>query len=842
MKFKISLFLSMLFACLGSLNAQVTLDIDSPIGPSIEYFGWDLKGGTNRGNPLSRAETYYNTGANLVRIPVFANAHFEDGSVDQSQYTNLLSSISNILTVNPDTKIFASLRLEGANTFPEWIESDNDGVIFGNVVKRPDPEKYSQLLADYVEFMFNEGVKIEFFGILNETDQAVLPDEYVSTVRMLRQKLIDRGIPEEFRSMEWIGPDTFRVGPADTYAAQVIAMGGSDTLTIGGAHMYTTQHFENGNDVWGDLAAVLPTGTPLWHTELHLNQQSAFPNFSNTTLVRNTFAVLGGSSRSGIMSFTWWGGGDSPTRVDHIMKRRAIEIVLGSQQVATTPVHPVQFFMDNPGNVYQAYLKDGRLNVVLINQGGAIQDFQIDVLGGEINQVLAVESYQGPGDEIGDGAVELTLVPTVIGNGTGVLIEELPSDSINRIEIQLVGETKSTNGSFLTQHSHDNVNGNPPVSPFFSSLVRQDNGHTLTFSPSGGLSGSAEPGDTMTTVSGTFMVNGNSTFDSCYADGNAVPDGMTLSLDVSFDLAGEPGDTLSVSGGNSGNGLGVSASNSYYDNFRTGDVLNVSNVSVSNVQLTGTPVEPGVNFSALSIDDLSFYVFRSNNFSETGNGAILTGSAGSIGFGIANGTLESNVPINNNFSNEFTRVSLLNGPVTLEGMNIDNNANFHLKGFGLETAFSYEFAIGGFAFVPTTTVTRERGNPAGGTEPPLSDYQTDDNIRALWNPGFTLNSTEAPVWIRFEANAPSASQFVVESQAGTPGLTLTVEAWNFTNSSYDNLGEFAEGFNSDSTSTVALTADHIDSSGNVQSRVGWRRTGFTINFPWEVRIDLAGWN
>ena len=56
------------------------------------------------------------------------------------------------------------------------------------------------------------------------------------------------------------------------------------------------------------------------------------------------------------------------------------------------------------------------------------------------------------------------------------------------------------------------------------------------------------------------------------------------------------------------------------------------------------------------------------------------------------------------------------------------------------------------------------------------------------------------------------------------------------------VGTQAELFNVDQVVTFPVTAANIDAGGEVQTRVGWRQTGFTINFPWEVRVDQVGWN
>lgn len=126
---------------------------------------------------------------------------------------------------------------------------------------------------------------------------------------------------------------------------------------------------------------------------------------------------------------------------------------------------------------------------------------------------------------------------------------------------------------------------------------------------------------------------------------------------------------------------------------------------------------------------------------------------------------------------------------------------------------------------------------AGG----VAEVQESDDIAMRVNPGFVISPVEAPVWIEFFGNGECASTVEIESQAGTPGLAYTVEAWNFVSGSYEELGTQPEQFNSDQVVEFPLGVDNIDSDNSVQVRIGWRRTGFTINFPWEVRIDRVSW-
>lgn len=142
-------------------------------------------------------------------------------------------------------------------------------------------------------------------------------------------------------------------------------------------------------------------------------------------------------------------------------------------------------------------------------------------------------------------------------------------------------------------------------------------------------------------------------------------------------------------------------------------------------------------------------------------------------------------------------------------------------------------------FVPTESFMVFRGLQLSAA---LSDFQESDDVVASFNPGFTVNNSEAPVWLIFDAVAAGATDFLIESNAGTPGLSYTVEAFNWAIADFDVISVEDETFNTDSVNTFAIVAaDHIDSGGEVRARVGWRQTGFTINFPWVVNVDQVGW-
>ena len=136
----------------------------------------------------------------------------------------------------------------------------------------------------------------------------------------------------------------------------------------------------------------------------------------------------------------------------------------------------------------------------------------------------------------------------------------------------------------------------------------------------------------------------------------------------------------------------------------------------------------------------------------------------------------------------------------------------------------------------------EPRNVTKGIDASLEHFSNSDDQSARYNPGFVLNDQEAPVWLIFDARAPVANTFILESNAGTPGLQFTVDVFNWSTQKFQQIGFQDESFATDVVSSFEFDpSDRIGSLGEVRARVGWRKIGFTINFPWEVRIDQAGW-
>ena len=164
----------------------------------------------------------------------------------------------------------------------------------------------------------------------------------------------------------------------------------------------------------------------------------------------------------------------------------------------------------------------------------------------------------------------------------------------------------------------------------------------------------------------------------------------------------------------------------------------------------------------------------------------------------------------------------------------DSRSRFLLSG-----AATVVFQIQEASIFAATDFSVFRGNTVNAA---LGDFSESDDAYGEFTPGFILNSAEAPVWLIFDAVANDPAELLVESSANTPGLASTVEAFNWSTSSYDVIGVTPESFNSDATNEYEIDPEvHVDAGGEVRSRVGWRQVGFTLLFPWQVRVDQVAW-
>ncbi len=152
---------------------------------------------------------------------------------------------------------------------------------------------------------------------------------------------------------------------------------------------------------------------------------------------------------------------------------------------------------------------------------------------------------------------------------------------------------------------------------------------------------------------------------------------------------------------------------------------------------------------------------------------------------------------------------------------------------------------GGYSVI-ANSFTPFRGLHKSGT---LADTFTSNDSYLKFNPGITLLSSEAPVWLIFDGtlrnDSPGSLDFALESSANTVGLQQTVEMFDWNTKQFVEIETVESSFNLDSVQTVDLTpgvADYVQSgTGAVRARIGYRRSGIVLLYPWTICIDRVVW-
>ncbi|QDU87107.1 hypothetical protein Pla175_04620 [Pirellulimonas nuda] len=436
----------------------VTINPYQAVGPVVDRWAWDLKGAVGRTNTPAEAHALYGAvNANMVRIPIFAEAHFADGTVDQSKYNTLIDSINQIKLVNPNVQVFASLKLLGGDTFigpasdPDWITqagfgfSQQNGSIFGNTVIRPNPEHYAELVADYFDYMRTQGVEIDFVGLNNETQNALTSDRYISAYDRLNTKLDARGFDTD--ALKFIGSDSYGPNENISFLNALSSAGRLDTIDIVGSHQYSTVSGHT-SDNWNTMSNI-SGGKEMWHTEVHMNpanSNNGSPPEDNITRMRKGMAVLFSANIEGVSSFTWWGDGQNQSNIDTTLKRELINSMIGGLPVETlSPDYPGngspdfnELDPDREATLYQAYKQGTKVTLWLANPGDAQNNLPVNLSIGKIRSgSLAGEYWSGPGNSV-TGGNSGALAASLSADGLSFTIGSLPFNSIAMVTFDLL--------------------------------------------------------------------------------------------------------------------------------------------------------------------------------------------------------------------------------------------------------------------------------------------------------------------------------------------------------------------------------------------------------------------
>ena len=458
----------------SSASSQtIRIDPATTTGPTIKRAGWDIKQWPTRLNSDAEVRALYqDVDANFLRIPIFATAHSADGSVDATRYEREIAAIQAVTRGRPDVEIYASLKLQGGDTFPDWLGEATDdwpastGRIFGNTVDRPNPEHYSQLIASYVKYMQDNGVRIDFIGLNNETENAVTVQRYIGTYDLLPAALSDAGVTSANSNFQFVGPDSFGLPTAESFVQGLNDRNRLDTIDFAASHYYP-QHVSGNAIDWGDLQRR-SNGLELWHTEVHMPGESRFIDVQSQS-VRNSLSVLFASFNNGVDSIIWW---EPPStirtginNIREVMKSQVNDTVLGAAPVFTTPTFRGKGDPDGEP-LYQAFFEDDQVTLWIVNPGDELTDLPVELLTGSIEANLTAVGYLAPdGDESWSPSETLTLGITPSAGGLGFTIDSVAAQSIAVVKFATVA-----GGAVLGDANGDGVVNNTDIGPFAMAL------------------------------------------------------------------------------------------------------------------------------------------------------------------------------------------------------------------------------------------------------------------------------------------------------------------------------------------------------------------------------------
>lgn len=267
-------------------------------GRQIKDFFYDLKLNASAINTAAKANEFFvEDGMNGVRVSIYGDAtrpaHPEPGKIDESYYTKMIASINRAKTARGDKglTIFASKKLDGKNSFPDWVK-DKNGVI---------PEKYGQMLVDYILYMKELNIIVDVLGIDNEinfNEGNITPQKHMQIVDYLKEQ----SIKQNFKMPLIVGPERYEpMGDVENcWWKKFLDSGWGERIDIYGTHYYPEHRYYD--KLRFELSLI--GERPFWATEPHWGSETAQPDILNHA--ETAICTLWDQTDLGMDGFMWW--------------------------------------------------------------------------------------------------------------------------------------------------------------------------------------------------------------------------------------------------------------------------------------------------------------------------------------------------------------------------------------------------------------------------------------------------------------------------------------------------------------------------------------------------------
>lgn len=370
------------------IEPDATISPRQSFGRVTKYHFYDLKQGSKAITDEAARVMFQEQGLNGVRIPIYGDAshggHPQAGSVEASVYAHILSSVNSARNAygKDDFVIFASKKLDGKNSFPDWVKDGS-----GTVSAQP----YAQMLVDFLLFMKEQGIEVDVLGIDNEinfNEGNITASKYKNIVDEVRRLAAEKGCKVPLM----IGPERYNPqgNTNDSWINALFENGWEDRMDIYGTHYYPKHHTES---YFNKLKyeVNLSGEREFWATEPHWDNDDA-AKADLLYAADQAMCAFWDQTDLGMDAFMWWSyswqGGDLR---GNLMRALSLPMV-GAQPIAVKD-HDGEGTMDLTKFQTRAFIRGTEVNLYVINVtpltdatgGTAYTDYRFGLDTGEID-------------------------------------------------------------------------------------------------------------------------------------------------------------------------------------------------------------------------------------------------------------------------------------------------------------------------------------------------------------------------------------------------------------------------------------------------------------------------
>ncbi|MEP3837779.1 MAG: carbohydrate-binding protein, partial [Algibacter sp.] len=237
---------------INSTNYRQTIDM---IGGDMERSASAVQSAQNKGDILQWS--FGDINFNVCRVQYDKNQELTEGNKNWSFYNKQVATMQAIKAINPDIKFFATMRSDydgygDDNNMPDWIHTYSS--------KATNVEKYGVFLADYCEYMSQQGVAISMLSTAKEWMWHVRASEAKDIINTLYAELDERGIEKPVI----IDQGFWSITAGLTYLKDVESLGTKDLYTGFCSHNYSNL----GPEKWVEITEkAVALGKPMYDDE-----------------------------------------------------------------------------------------------------------------------------------------------------------------------------------------------------------------------------------------------------------------------------------------------------------------------------------------------------------------------------------------------------------------------------------------------------------------------------------------------------------------------------------------------------------------------------------------------